>query len=199
VEAVVPGDEYATGARFSEPGREIKIAYSTRVTPQRNGGFIEKLSWTLDPTANYPCGCQAEDGAMDRILATLKEFEIWFFKPRSSDMFPNAIWPRSVLDIDDLESRYERSKLRAGGGLLEDFLTKGYLLRVTFPMTNALLPKRTNELKAPKFQFRNHFATRRSKPAKLAAVECIPESRAANTTTSWILASYCALTIVPKA
>jgi polysaccharide biosynthesis protein PslH len=124
VEAVVLGDEYANGARFSEPGREIKVAYSIQVTPRRNSGFIEKLRWTLDPKANYPCGCQAGDGAMDRILATLKEFDlIWFFKPRSPDMFPNAIWPRSVLDIDDLDSRYERSKLRAGGGLLEDFLT----------------------------------------------------------------------------
>src|SRR5271154_731482 len=124
VEAIVLGDEYATGARFSEPGREIKVAYSIEVTPPRNSGFIGKLRWTLDPKASYPYGCQAGHGAMDRILATLTEFDlIWFFKPRSADTFPNAVWPRSVLDIDDLESRYEHSKLRAGGGLLEDVLT----------------------------------------------------------------------------
>jgi glycosyltransferase involved in cell wall biosynthesis len=38
-------------------------------------------------------------------------------------MFPNTVWPRSILDIDDLESRYERSKFGVGGDLLERFLT----------------------------------------------------------------------------
>jgi glycosyltransferase involved in cell wall biosynthesis len=124
VETVVVGDDYSTGARFSEPGGEIKAAYSIQVTPRQNSGVIEKLRWTVDPKANYPYGCHAVHGAMDRILAIRKGFDlIWFFKPRSPDMFPNAVWPRSVLDIDDLESRYECSKLETGGGLWEDFLT----------------------------------------------------------------------------
>jgi polysaccharide biosynthesis protein PslH len=124
VEVIVLGDDYESGARFSEPGREIKVAYSIQLTPRPSNGFIEKLRWTLDPTADYPYGCHAVQGGMDRILATANQFDlIWFFKPRSPGMFPNAIWPRSVLDIDDLESRWEHSKLRAGNGLLEDFLT----------------------------------------------------------------------------
>jgi glycosyltransferase involved in cell wall biosynthesis len=124
VEAIVLGDEYQGGARFSEPGREIKVAYTIQVTPGLNGGLIKKLRWALDPKANYPFGCHAGQAGMERILATANEFDlIWFFKPRSPDMFPNAVWPRSVLDVDDLESRYESSKLQTGDGLLERFLT----------------------------------------------------------------------------
>ncbi len=124
VEAVLLDDGYARSDRFLGPERAIKPACTIPVTPGGNGGFIEKLRWTLDPKANYPYGCRAGQEAMNRILATPNGFDlIWFFKPRSPDMFPNAVWPRSVLDIDDLESRYEHSKLRAGGGLLEDFLT----------------------------------------------------------------------------
>jgi glycosyltransferase involved in cell wall biosynthesis len=124
VEAVLLGDEGASDAELSEPEREIRLAHTIQVTPQRNSGFIEKLRWTLDPKANYPFGCRAGQEAMNHILATPNGFDlIWFFKPRCPDMFPNAVWPRSVLDIDDLESRYENSRLGAGGGLLKDLLT----------------------------------------------------------------------------
>ena len=123
VEVIVLGDEYQGGARFSEPGREINVAYTIQVTPRPNGGLIEKLRWSLDPKANYPFGCQAGQEGMDRILATANEFDlIWFFKPRSPDMFPNSVWPRSVLDVDDLESRYESSKLQVSDGFVERFL-----------------------------------------------------------------------------
>jgi glycosyltransferase involved in cell wall biosynthesis len=124
VEAVLLGDEGASDADLSESEREIKLAHTIPVTLQGNSGFIEKLRWTLDPKANYPCGCRAGQEAMNRILATPDGFDlIWFFKPRCPDMFPNAVWPRSVLDIDDLESRYENSRLGVGGGVLKDLLT----------------------------------------------------------------------------
>ncbi len=124
VEAVLLDEEGANDADLSESEREIKLRHTIPVTLQGNSGFMERLRWTLDPKADYPCGCRAGQEAMNRILATPDGFDlIWFFKPRCPDMFPNAVWPRSVLDIDDLESRYENSRLGVGGGVLKDLLT----------------------------------------------------------------------------
>ena len=42
---------------------------------------------------------------MRRVLRDLKDFDlIWFVRLRSPDMFPNAAWRCSVLDIDDLRA-----------------------------------------------------------------------------------------------
>ncbi|MFZ0784611.1 MAG: glycosyltransferase family 4 protein [Candidatus Acidiferrales bacterium] len=124
MEAVLLDEEGANDADLSESEREIKLRHTIPVTLQGNSGFMERLRWTLDPKADYPCGCRAGQEAMNRILATPDGFDlIWFFKPRCPDMFPNAVWPRSVLDIDDLESRYENSRLGVGGGVLKDLLT----------------------------------------------------------------------------
>jgi glycosyltransferase involved in cell wall biosynthesis len=90
------------------------------VTPRPNSGPFEKLKWTLDPRANYPHGCGVEQTAMQHILRDVKKFDlVWFFKIRSPDMFPNASWQNSVVDIDDIPSRYERAVLQKGGGTRE--------------------------------------------------------------------------------
>ncbi len=129
VEVLVLGDEYAKRERISEADYDIKVAHTLEIKPEPNKGLIERLRWTLDPRSHYPDGCGVGDEAMRRVLGSLDEFNlIWFFKPRSPDMFPNAAWPCSVLDIDDVPSTYERSKLQTGGGLLERFLTLRRLL-----------------------------------------------------------------------
>lgn len=124
VEAVHLAEENASLAGSPRPECEIKPAYTIPVGLRPNRRYIEKLRWTLDPRANYPFGTCAGPEAMNLIHDALSHFDIvWFFKTRSADTFLNAVWPRSVLDIDDLESRYERSRFGAGGGLVERSLT----------------------------------------------------------------------------
>ncbi len=129
VEVIVLGDEYTKRDRVLETDCDVKVAYTLDVKPEPNKGLIEKLRWTLDPRRNYPDGCGVGEEAMRRVLRSLDEFNlIWFFKPRSADMFPNAVWPRSVLDIDDVPSAYEHSKLQTEDRLLERFFTLRRLL-----------------------------------------------------------------------
>lgn len=112
------------GAPVSDPGSEFKIAYALEIKPRPNKGLIDKLQWTLDPRSQYPNGCGVGDEAMRRVLRSLDEFDlIWFSRLRSADMFPNTVWPRSVVDIDDVPSTYQRAKLQLGSGPLERFLT----------------------------------------------------------------------------
>jgi glycosyltransferase involved in cell wall biosynthesis len=123
IEVMVLGDEYIKRERISEMDRDL-VVHSLEVKPEPNKGLIEKLRWTFDPRSNYPNGCGVGAQAMQRVLGRLNEFDlIWFFKPRSADMFPNAVWPCSVLDIDDVPSSYERSTMQAGAALLERFFT----------------------------------------------------------------------------
>jgi glycosyltransferase involved in cell wall biosynthesis len=49
-------------------------------------------------------------------VETQKEFDLtWFFKLRTANLFENARWRRSVVDIDDLPSSMEKSLVRAAG------------------------------------------------------------------------------------
>jgi glycosyltransferase involved in cell wall biosynthesis len=89
--------------------------YSFPVERRRSEGLIGKLRWTLDPKTDYPNGWRVREDGFRDILHTLPNFDlIWFFTLRAADMFPNARWPRSVVDIDDVPSTYARSTLQSG-------------------------------------------------------------------------------------
>jgi hypothetical protein len=101
------------GHAAAAQSKSLKIRHTVEVTPQSNRGFIEKLRWTLDPKADYPYGYGTATGALREVRQTLEGFDlIWFSKLRSSELFPNSRWPRSVLDIDDLPSKYEESAVQ---------------------------------------------------------------------------------------
>lgn len=124
VEVVFLGDEYSKGIQAGQPAVEVKVAHILEVTPRPNRGLLEKLRWTFDPESNYPYGCGVGQEGMQRVLCELDQFDlIWFFKPRAADMFPNAVWPRSVLDIDDVPSAFEHSDLQAQRGPVDRLMS----------------------------------------------------------------------------
>lgn len=116
VEVVVLDDEGANGDMIWEQGCELKVAYSLNVTLKPEQGVLRKLRRTFDPRSSYPNGCGVGDGAPERLSRSISDFDlVWFFKLRSPDMFPNATWPKSVLDIDDVPSTCELAMLQQGG------------------------------------------------------------------------------------
>lgn len=120
VEVVILEDENRNGSLIAESNCEFPLAYALEVKPRPNQGLVGKLKWTFYPRADYPNGCGVEHNAMRRVLRSLKDFDlVWFFRLRSPDIFPNAAWRNSVVDIDDLPSTYERATLRVGPGLGE--------------------------------------------------------------------------------
>jgi polysaccharide biosynthesis protein PslH len=125
VEVVILDYEKEKGDVVSDPGCEFKVAYAFEVKQLPNKGLIEKLNWTLNPRSHYPHGCCVEGEAMDRILSSLKEFDlVWFHTLRSPDVFPNICWRCSVVDIDDVPSTYERATLQIARGPREAFLAR---------------------------------------------------------------------------
>jgi glycosyltransferase involved in cell wall biosynthesis len=103
---------------------EIHFAYPLGTLNRPNKGLFRKLQWTFDAGTDYPRGYGVSDEGLRQIYRSAKEFDlIWFFKHRCEGLFPNRVWPHSVLDIDDVLSTYERAALKNGNGPLERLLT----------------------------------------------------------------------------
>lgn len=113
VEVVVLDDENAMNANDPAADGEFAVAYRVPVLRQANEGWKQKLRWTIDPKGPYPNGCRVSEDAVRRLRSDLESFDlVWFFKLRSPDMFPPAVWNGSVVDIDDVPSTFEHAKLK---------------------------------------------------------------------------------------
>jgi glycosyltransferase involved in cell wall biosynthesis len=100
------GDAIRESLESSNPPRVVPIV--SRPRP----GIVGKLRWMLDPELAHPFGCGATDAAATSLSAQLADYDlVWFFKIRSPLMFPTMSWKRSVLDIDDVPSTYERAAM----------------------------------------------------------------------------------------
>ena len=128
VEVVVLDEQNRNGNLIAEPGCEFPLAYSLDVKIRPNKGLIGKIGSTFNPRSDHPHGSGVEHDAMRRVLRSLEDFDlVWFARLRSADMFPNAAWPRSVVDVDDLPSTFARATLQVGGGARERLSVMRYL------------------------------------------------------------------------
>ena len=129
VEVLVLDDETRNTDFISERSKGYTVAGTLEVSLRPNESLIERIRWTLDPRSDYPIGCGVGQGALQSVLHSLDEFDlIWFFQLRSPDAFPNKAWRRSVVDIDNIPSMYERATLQKGCGTLDRFLALRRLL-----------------------------------------------------------------------
>ncbi len=125
VEQVVLDDGGMSSSENTEPDRELNVAYSIEVKQRPNKGAGQKLRWTLDPRCPYPNGCCLADDGIRRLHSSLDSFDmVWFFKLRTPDMFPPAVWKDSVVDIDDVPSTYERARTHTEGNVRERLLAR---------------------------------------------------------------------------
>jgi glycosyltransferase involved in cell wall biosynthesis len=124
VEVMVLGDEYIKREQVSQEDIDPEVVHSVELLPKPNKRLIDKLRWTFDPRSNFPDGVGVGDEAMRLVLGGPHKFDlIWFFQRRSADRFPNSAWPCSVLDVDDILSSYERSRLQTAKGLADRLLS----------------------------------------------------------------------------
>lgn len=129
VEFLVLDDETRKAEFSLQRTERSTVARTIRVKPRPNERLIDRIRWTLDPKSDFPNGCGIEQRELRSVLHSLDEFDlIWFFQLRSADVFPNAAWRRSVVDIDNIPTMYERVTLQAGCGVRDRFLTLRRLL-----------------------------------------------------------------------
>jgi polysaccharide biosynthesis protein PslH len=118
VEIVVVGGEGAEEEWLNRAEKEFSVACSFPVATYAPRRFYEKVAEMLDPRHHYPDCYGVDQKAMQRVQKMAQDFDVvWFYKLRTADNFPAWAWPRSVVDIDDLPTMYERSLLRMEVGL----------------------------------------------------------------------------------
>ena len=122
LEIVVVGGEGGREEWNAWPHKEFKVVCDLPVGSQPNQGLSQKLRWRLDPRSHYPHGYGVDDKAMRQVLDIAEQFDVvWFCKLRTANCFPTWAWPRSVVDIDDVPSTYERSIWQTETGLRKRF------------------------------------------------------------------------------
>ena len=112
VECIVVTDPADVHPRPPQTGTELDVSYSIPVYPHRKKTTARRLRWLIAARSAYPHGCGVTHADMRRVLRTAEEFDlVWFYKLRTPNLFPCWAWSRSVVDVDDIPSAYERSFL----------------------------------------------------------------------------------------
>lgn len=109
----------------AEADAEFPLACALDATLRVNDGLGGKLRWTFNPRSDYPAGLGVDREGLRRVQSMLGGYDlVWFFTLRAADIFPNAEWPRSVVDIDDLPTTYQGAALEKARGLRQRWLER---------------------------------------------------------------------------
>jgi polysaccharide biosynthesis protein PslH len=97
---------------------DLDVVRSIEPQPRFRNGLRGKVQWAVDPRTPYPLGCGVDAEASTFVSQKINESDlVWFCNFRTPYMFKNSIWPKSVLDVDDLPSCFEKSMLPTATGL----------------------------------------------------------------------------------
>jgi glycosyltransferase involved in cell wall biosynthesis len=117
--AVVSSDT-ATSDVIDRTANEFDVEPPVQISVQPNRGLIQRLQWAFNPRFLNVHGCVADATDRERLLNRLSDFDlVWVLNSRTPNILNQWHWPRSVLDIDDLPSAFQRSVWQNGVGLKE--------------------------------------------------------------------------------
>jgi glycosyltransferase involved in cell wall biosynthesis len=108
---------------------EFPVVCTLQAVPEPNSGFASKIDWMLNPMRSYPYGLAVSSSEAARFREQSANYDLtWFFKLRAAEAFPARRWSRSVVDIDDLPTTYERAVLQVA----TDFSSRALAMRRHF-------------------------------------------------------------------
>lgn len=96
----------------------VDAEYAAQQISRTHEGWVRKFLRKVNPRSNYPNGWYVPNPADHHLAERVDSYDlIWFFQLYSAEYFTYRMWPKSVLDIDDVPSRYESSGLQTVHGL----------------------------------------------------------------------------------
>ena len=105
---------------IEKASNEFAVEPPVQVNMQPNRGLIKRLHWAFNPRFLNVHGCVASANDRERLLNRLNDFDlVWVLNSRTPNILNQWHWPRSVLDIDDLPSAFQRTVWQNGAGLKE--------------------------------------------------------------------------------
>ena len=115
VSVVVVGEESAAEDRAVHQESQVEVACHVPVRAHPNIGLFRKIDWIVNPRSTQPHGLAADEDTLETFLARAGQFDlVWFHTLRAANTFRQWAWPRSVVDVNDVPSTFERSVLDAG-------------------------------------------------------------------------------------
>lgn len=94
---------------------EFGVHSTVRIESLPNRGVVSRLRWAFDPRFLNVHGCTASKADMQPLLKCLDEFDlVWMLNSRIPNILNRWNWGRSVLDVDDIPSTYQRTVCRNG-------------------------------------------------------------------------------------
>ena len=110
---------------------EFAVEPPVQVNVRLNRGLIQRFQWAFDPHFLNVHGCVADAADRERLLNRLSDFDLlWVLNSRTPNILSQWHWPRSVLDLDDLPSTFQRTVWQNGAGLKEK-LKAGIQMRLS--------------------------------------------------------------------
>jgi glycosyltransferase involved in cell wall biosynthesis len=120
VTVAVVSPDAADESTARQPAEEFRLARPVRVRLSPNRGVRARLRWGLDPRFLNVHGCVADEADRAHLLSRFDEFELlWVLNARTPNILNLWSWPRSVLDLDDVPSTFQRTIWQNGAGLKE--------------------------------------------------------------------------------
>jgi glycosyltransferase involved in cell wall biosynthesis len=99
---------------------EFSVEPAVRVEVRPNRNLTERFRWAVDKRFLNVHGCMAEASDRERLLQRMAEFDlVWVGNSRTPNILNQWEWPRSVLDLDDVPSTFQRTVWENGAGLKE--------------------------------------------------------------------------------
>ena len=115
--AVVSSDT-ASPEVLTRTSDEFAVEPPVRVHVQRNRGMVQRVQWAFNPRFLNVHGCVADATDRERLLNKINDFDlIWVLNSRTPNILGQWHWSRSVLDIDDLPSSFQRTIWQNGAGV----------------------------------------------------------------------------------
>ena len=117
--AVVSSD-VATPEIIKKTADEFDVEPPVRINVQPNRGLLKRVQWAFDPHFLNVHGIVANASDRNRLLNLLENFDlVWVLSSRTPNILNQWQWPRSVLDINDLPSTFQRTVWQNGANVKE--------------------------------------------------------------------------------
>src|SRR4030095_2736753 len=98
----------------SQTEAEFKIARVINVKPVPTGGIAGRLRHELDPESLQTAPLTADPCDRKAVLKLLEQHDVaWVHTIKTANLLRIRHWPHSVVDIDDIPSRYYQSMVQA--------------------------------------------------------------------------------------
>jgi glycosyltransferase involved in cell wall biosynthesis len=123
VSLVIASSEDIDQESLDRTRNEFDVRYIARVKPYPLKNYRERIRFELDPLFLNTHFSAVSEHDREIVLQVIQEYDvIWVHTVRTANDFRIYRWPRTVVDIDDIQSRFYVSSVKTNSGITRSLL-----------------------------------------------------------------------------